>query len=325
MSGQLEEKLDQILEDLDKLKNDNDLIKKALKIVPDKEIMITNFKESVRTYEEFAIDELSLEQVTINNHKSAVLGFLNHSKGEINENTIKSYLDSNKSSSWRSNQLKALRKYIRDFLKLGRWIEEFKLPKEKVKAKKTVLPTNDQLADFCCYFQSSQLQIIFLLLLNSGTRIGEILSLKYSDIDFDQNMIDASNMHKGETKFSWFSFFTKQTAEILDSYIYSNEFQFEEGSEDNTKLFTISSRTVQKSFKDISEFMDVSLHPHLMRTIFAERCREAGIKEEYIDAFCGRTPQSTLQKHYTDYSPEALRKQYDKVESFLTLRFSQEQ
>ena len=325
MSLGIDEKLDKILSDLSLLKKDHSLIKKHWNMVEDREKTITDFEKSISSYEEFAREELKIEQITINNHKSTILGFLNHSNGEINKKTVKEYLDSNESTSWKANQLKALRKYLRDYLKLGKWIEEFKLPKEKVHAKKITLPTNDQLAEFCSYLPSYPIQIIFLLLFNSGLRIGEILSLRLSDINFDQKMIDASGIHKGDTKFSWFSFFTKQTSECLDVYIQSDDFQFEEGNEDHSKLFTISARTVQQAFKNISEHMSISLNPHLLRTVFAERCREAEIEAEYIDAFCGRTPQSTLQKHYTDYSPEALGKQYDEVESFLTLRFSQEQ
>lgn len=313
-----EEKIDKIITDLE-------LIKKSLKIVPDKETTIADFDSNINSYEEFARQELKIEQITINNHKSTILGFLNHSHGIINNQTVKAFLDSNESTSWKLNQLKALRKYLRDFLKLGKWIEEFKLPKEKVLAKKTTLPINDQLAQFCSYLPSFQVQIIFLMMFNSGLRIGEIISLKFSNINFDQNLIDVSGVHKGETKFSWFSFFTKQTHEYLDSYTRSDEFQFEEENEDSSRLFTVSARTVQQAFKDISELIDISLNPHLLRTIFAERCREAKIKNEYIDAFCGRTPKGMLEQHYTDYSPEALRKQYDKIEPFLTLRFPQEQ
>ena len=314
----IEKKLEQIITDLE-------LIKKSLKIVPDKVTTIADFDSSINSYEEFARQELKIQQITINNHKSTILGFLNHSHGIINNQTVKAFLDSNESTSWKLNQLKALRKYLRDFLKLGKWIEEFRLPKEKVQAKKNILPTNDQLAQFCSYLPSFQIQIIFLLLFNSGLRIGEIISLKSSDINLDQNLIDVLGVHKGETKFSRFSFFTKQTSEYLNGYIQSDEFQFEEGNEDHSKLFTISVRTVEQAFKDISELMDIPLNPHLLRTIFAERCREAKIKNEYIDAFCGRTPKGMLEQHYTDYSPEALRKQYDEIEPFLTLRFPQEQ
>ena len=34
---------------------------------------------------------------------------------------------------------------------------------------------------------------------------------------------------------------------------------------------------------------------------------------KYIDAFCGRTKSSVLEKHYLDYSPEPLQEIYDEA------------
>ncbi len=39
-----------------------------------------------------------------------------------------------------------------------------------------------------------------------------------------------------------------------------------------------------------------------------------GVGSNYIDAFCGRTPKSTLEKHYLDYSPRRLREVYNSVD-----------
>jgi len=40
---------------------------------------------------------------------------------------------------------------------------------------------------------------------------------------------------------------------------------------------------------------------------------ELGVPDRYIDAFCGRVPKSVLARHYTDYSPERLKRIYDKA------------
>ena len=303
---------------LKKISSDIELIKKALKIIPDRESIISDFQPSIHSYEEFAKEELKLESITINNQKSSILGYLNHSKGIINKQTVKSYLDSNESQSWKTNQIKALRKYIRNFLKLGNWMEEFKFSKTKIKAKKIALPNNEHLAEFCSVLPY-QVQIIFFVLFNSGLRIGEVLSLKWSDLNLETRMIDASNIHKGETKFSWISFFTEQTLELLENYLLNDESEY---VDENSKLFSVSARSVQQAFKNASDLIGISLNPHLLRTVFAERCREAKIKTEYIDAFCGRTPKGMLAQHYTEYSPEALRKQYDMIEPHLTLPLS---
>ena len=55
--------------------------------------------------------------------KSTLGSFHVYSKGIIIKDTVQQYLDSNESTSWKSNQIKSLRKYTRDHLKLGNWIE----------------------------------------------------------------------------------------------------------------------------------------------------------------------------------------------------------
>ncbi|MBM3910787.1 MAG: site-specific integrase [Thaumarchaeota archaeon] len=305
----IEEKLEQILKDLE-------LIKKQLKIVPDRETVITDFESNVIYYQEFAKDELGLEQPTIDNHKSAIMSFLNHSKGIINKDTVKVYLESNESDSWKTNQLKALRRYIRDFLGLGNWINEFHFLKPKAKIKS--IPDAQKIAKFINLLPY-KIQLVFLVMYNSGLRINEILSLRLSNIDFESGMINASELHKKKTKSSWISFVTNQTAKLLDNYMLSEEF---EDDDIDPKLFSLSSRSVQEAFKKTSEEIGVSITPRLLRTIFAEKCTQAGIQDKYIDAFCGRIPQSVLAKHYTDYSPEALKTQYKKVEPYLSLELN---
>ena len=35
------------------------------------------------------------------------------------------------------------------------------------------------------------------------------------------------------------------------------------------------------------------------------------VQDRYVDAFCGRMPQSILARHNTDYSPERLKEIYE--------------
>ena len=294
---------------LQKISSDLDSIKNHLKIVPDKFITITDIKENITNYQEFTINELSPSPATIKNQKSAIRRFLNHSQGIINKDTVKNYLESHESTSWQSNQLKALRKFIRDYLYLGNWINEFEFSKEKAKIK-SAIPNNNQLVLFYSKLDY-QIQMIFLILIASGLRIGEVLSLEIDDISFKTNMIDASNVHKSDKKSSWISFMTHQVSDLIR--IYSKSLN----GDDN--LFQVSYKTVQNNFHKVSKETGIKIKPHLLRTIFTERCTQAGISEKYIDAFCGRISQNILRRHYTDYSPEAMRIQYDKAESFLRL------
>jgi len=211
-----------------------------------------------------------------------------------------------------------LRRYIRDFLKLGNWINEFKFSKRKTKVKKSDIPSDEHLAYFCVQLPYS-VQIIFLILLTSGLRVGEVLKLRESDIDFETNMIDASGIHKGDTKSAWISFITYQTVDYLQSYIET------EVDSENPKLFDISYNTIQEAFQKASFQTGVFIKPHFLRTVFTEKCTQAGIEGKYIDAFCGRIPKKVLETNYTVYSPQSLSNQYEKVEEFLILPFSEDE
>lgn len=305
-------KFDQILSDLKILKSNDELFKNHLKIVPNKFVTITDIEKNIENYQEFASHELDLNQATVKNQKSAIRCFLNYSKGVINKEAVTEYLASNDSSSWKSNQIKALRKFIRDYLQLGNWINDFVFSREKAKIKNTI-PTDEQLALFCSKLDYEN-QIIFLILVTSGLRIGEVLSLDIDDIKFDTNMIDASKVHKSNTKSSWISFITNQVSQYVQNYVESLY---------DDKLFPISYKIVQENFQKISEETGIKIKPHLLRTVFTEKCTQAGLEEKYIDAFCGRMSQNVIRKHYTDYSPEAMRKHYDKVEPFLSLPFTE--
>jgi len=52
----------------------------------------------------------------------------------------------------------------------------------------------------------------------------------------------------------------------------------------------------------------------MLRRWFASEMSSLGVGSNYIDAFCGRTPKSTLEKHYLDYSPRRLREVYNSVD-----------
>jgi intergrase/recombinase len=51
-----------------------------------------------------------------------------------------------------------------------------------------------------------------------------------------------------------------------------------------------------------------------LRAWFATEMGELGVQDRYIDAFCGRVPKSILARHYPDYSPQRLKRMYDKAE-----------
>jgi integrase len=242
---------------------------------------------------------------------------------KIADDPIELFYQGIKSSASRISYTRKLRQVLCDYLEdvLEGSLEKRAAQlvyKAKAHAKVKEIPSDGQLARFCVMLPY-QVQVVFLILHDSGLRLGEVLALRIRDIDYESCMVNASESHSGDTKLSWVSFVTKNTLEFLNDYIVSNEFTLVNGDEDNSKLFTISARYVQQAFKDASDKAGVHINPHLLRTVFTEKCTMAGIKDKYINAFCGRIPRSVLAKNYTDYSPNSLRRHYDAVEPLLTL------
>jgi len=57
----------------------------------------------------------------------------------------------------------------------------------------------------------------------------------------------------------------------------------------------------------------VEVTPQVLRNWFCNEMGRLGVQDRYVDAFCGRVPQSFLARHYTDYSPERLKEIYEKA------------
>ena len=129
---------------------------------------------------------------------------------------------------------------------------------------------------------------------SSGLRISEALTLKPEEIDFENKMI-IPNVHNGQTKQSWITFYNSEVN--LREYI----------------PFNISIKRIQVIFKETAVKIGMDISAHTLRSVFAREMSKSGVQDRYIDAFCGRIPQSVLARHYSDYSPEVLKEIYDKA------------
>ena len=292
-----------IFEDIQKIKTKLDIEEKRF-------VTVTNYEGTISDYESFAESKLGINSGTIKNHVAVLRKFLESVNGSITEDTVKDYLDSIESSK-QSNQLKALRRFVRDYLKLGNWINEIQFKTEKTKLKTQKLPSNSELSTFCSNIESLEIQVVFFICFNSGLRINEVLQIEYDKIDYSLNCIDVSDIHTGDTKSSWYGFFTEQTKEYLESHIEDTEYQ--------DKIFSVTYDQVYAEFKRVSEITEIELTPKSLRMIFVERCIDARIDKNVIDIFEGRIPKGVQSKIYRNYSPERLKEHYNKVEKILTL------
>jgi integrase len=146
---------------------------------------------------------------------------------------------------------------------------------------------------------------MFLLIASSGLRKGEVLSLKVSDLDFENRMVRV--LHSSRTKRSWISFFNEEAKKALLKYIKASNLKPED------KLFREGKNRVVRPFIGVKKKTKLNITPQILREWFACEMGRLGVPDRYVDAFCGRVPRSILARHYTDFSPEKLKEIYDKA------------
>jgi intergrase/recombinase len=57
----------------------------------------------------------------------------------------------------------------------------------------------------------------------------------------------------------------------------------------------------------------INITPQKLRQWFCSEMMRLGMSETYIDALCGRVPNSVLARHYTDFSPGKVQEIYAKA------------
>jgi len=224
---------------------------------------------------------------------------------QVTEDDIRTYLAQFKtmSSSTYANVLKSLKVFFRDFLKMPNVVESFKFPKKTYSIK--TVPTKDDLLRFFKDLDSLTSQTVFLLYATSGMRKNELLTLTIEDIDLENRIIIPKNAHQtGTTKKSGLTFFNVEAQSYLRRYLLNRQI-------DDNRVFPFTEVVIRRSFSNANKKTGLHITPQVLREWFCCQLGELGVPDRYVDAFCGRTPQSVLAKHYTDYLPEKLKRIYD--------------
>ena len=224
---------------------------------------------------------------------------------EISREDIRSYLKglNGVGTATYSNTLKSLKVFFRDFLNKAELVETFKFPRQNFRPKGT--PSRDALQKFCEAISSLKEKALFLLYASSGLRRTEVLNVLIRDIDFGKRMI-RPKPHSGETKKALLSFFNEETSHVLKQYLESR-------NDDNPKLFPMASSESHRLWNETRRKTGLNITPQRLREWFCCEMVSKGVSDSYFDSFCGRIPRSILAKHYLDYSPERMKKIYDKA------------
>lgn len=253
------------------------------------------------------IVDLRRSKKTVYAHTYYIKRFLNAvdvSSELVTSENIRGYLKSlSVSSAQYKNILMALKVFFRDFLKHPEVVESFRFPHQVYKPKHIV--SKEDLRRFFAALESPKEKALFLLYATSGLRRQEILSLKPEDIDFEKRMITPNN-HLGETEKSWCSFYNEEAERALNAYLATKN------QSRSKRIFPMQRHEVVELWKSAREKTGLNITPQKLRQWFCSEMLRLGVSETYIDAFCGRVPKSVLARHYTDFSPEKLKRIYIK-------------
>jgi len=277
-------------------------------IVNSCELPTSNRTELLSRFKEFCKIDLNHSERTIHGHWLLVKRFLKTTEKDptqVTSEDLRAYLSrfKTKSPNTYANVLKSLKVFFRDFLKRPYVAESFKFPR-RIYAPKTV-PNKEDLQRFFKELDSLRDQTAFLLYATSGLRRNELLSLTIDEIDVENRTITPRNAHQNSTtKNTWVNFFNFEAQTYLRRYLLNRQ------TEDN-RVFPFKEVTIRRAFKRANEKAGLQITPQVLRDWFCSQLGELGVPDRYVDAFCGRIPKSVLAKHYTDYSPEKLKRIYD--------------
>jgi integrase/recombinase XerD len=261
---------------------------------------------SLSAFFDFCRVDLSLAEATAKEYKRKIRRFfqaVNKAAESVTAEDVRSYLkplaDGNANSY--GNALKPLKAFFRDLMKMPEAVESFKF--RKIALAPVIIPSKERLQKFFETLRTPTARALFLTYASSGLRKMELLSLRKEDVDWEKRMLVPKN-HSGETKRSWVAFFNWEAEQALKEYLATRK-------DDSQKLFRISSHNFIDVWKHASQDSGVHVTPQVLREWFCDEMGRKGVPDRYVDAFCGRAPNSVLAKRYSDFAPEKLKEIYE--------------
>jgi integrase len=297
-------------------------------------------KEDVELFEKLVRNEKGkiTAQERINYLKRA-LGELNY---ELTPTKLKEYtLDVSEESKGRAEHIgKALKLFIKEVIKpkspriAGELYDSFKIPKTRPKYRPMNL-TLDTVKAIFNNIKEDELgaKAFFLILSETGLRVGEVLSLKVDQVDFHHRVVRI--MKESETKRAYITFLHEKTTTWLkEKYLpYRREFieKYEDSvrklSETNpdqgidmdnwkAKLFPFREVSLRVQIKEaMKKVLGHEFRLYDMRAFFASQMLKQKVPGTIINLLQGRAPPQQfhiMEQNYFTISEIELREWYDK-------------
>ncbi len=209
------------------------------------------------------------------------------------------------------------------------------LPRQKEKEEKQAM-TKEQQALFMEYAKGSYLYNLFATMLRTGLRIGEVIGLKYSDIDKKNNMLHVQRTLKYVEHIGFLEDTPKTRTskrdipltaamlqlleeqkrfygfkvEKIDRYLFCNENG--EPLHRNRVQGEIN-RIIKQIKQDGNEFIHVT--PHTFRHTFATRAIESGMQPQTLKTILGHSSLAMTMDLYSHVMADTKRNEMEKIEN----------
>lgn len=141
--------------------------------------------------------------------------------------------------------------------------------------------------------------IIFMILRETGARIGELLAISDNEIDYDDNSILIRTLKQKKEKYRTVFISDKLLAEISRFLMVYPEMQ--------GKLFDISKRSVQYFFENMCSKANIikeKSHIHILRHTRAIELIKAGVPLHHVKQILGHSSIITTSVYLNTYSSE---------------------
>lgn len=217
--------------------------------------------------------------------------------------------------------------YLRNLHVFFAWLEEMEyIPKSPMKRIKA-LPEERKPREYLddeevkrllrgldrSYFSEYRDLLVIMLMMDSGTRLGETLSIELKQVDLhDRSVLLPADKTKGRKART--VYFSEKTAKELRRWI-----QFKDRYCESDLFFPVKHHggqmgepAFERNFKQYVKRTGITKHvtPHTIRNNFAKRCLMAGMDIYTLSRLLGHSSVEVTEKAYLDLTDADVRKKY---------------
>lgn len=249
-------------------------------------------------------------QLTVRNYSFFVEKFLlrtNKPVQDLNEDDAKLYL-SELFESKSKNTIMLAAAAIKFFYKeiLNKEFSKVKMPK-KDKALPEVL-TKDEIRLIIDSADNEKSRLIISLLYSSGLRVSELVNLKVSDINLQEN---TGWVRKGKGSKDRLFSLSQNLISDIKKYLEGREYEYVFSKEK-----PLTTRNIQKIIFGVKKRAGINkkVTPHTLRHSFATHLLESGVDIRMIQSLLGHSSLNTTQL-YTHISSDQIKKIQNPLDS----------